>query len=247
MILANERSKPIFSIGNAKRFNYSTGFNTPGPDSYSPSNVESYKYKTSTHWKIGTSSRPPLSSNERYTYYNHRYSPLDDFATLPKKWNRTIGGSIGVSPKTSYNFREKTPGPGRYEPSLRLVRAKTPSYYVGEKTNGSSIKLLTGTNPNVGPGKYKVGTADRSLSNWKNAPLYSVGKGQRRGLYNKYWQKNETYYMYSSVGEQIMTKKRTEPRPKEGRSTRAIEQKRGVFRSMMERQPVRVNIPMPKF
>ena len=95
MILANERSKPIFSIGNAKRFNYSTGFNTPGPDSYSPSNVESYKYKTSTHWKIGTSSRPPLSSNERYTYYNHRYSPLDDFATLPKKWNRTIGGSIG--------------------------------------------------------------------------------------------------------------------------------------------------------
>ena len=105
----------------------------------------------------------------------------------------------------------------------------------------------TGTNPNVGPGKYKVGTADRSLSNWKNAPLYSVGKGQRRGLYNKYWQKNETYYMYSSVGEQIMTKKRTEPRPKEGRSTRAIEQKRGVFRSMMERQPMRVSIPMPKF
>lgn len=247
LILATEKSKPIYSIGNANRFNYSTGFRTPSPDTYSPPDVQNYKYKTSTKWKIGTGRRPPLSSNEKYEYYNHRYSPKDDLGTLPKQWNRTIGGSIGCAPKFKYDFREKTPGPGRYAPSLRFVRPKTPSYYVGEKTKGSSIKLSTGTNFNVGPGKYAVGTADKTLSKWTNSPIYSVGKGKRRGLYNKYWQKNETYYMYSSVGEQIMTKKRTEPRPKEGRSTRAIEQKRGVFRSMMERQPMRVSIPMPQF
>ena len=49
------------------------------------------------------------------------------------------------------------------------------------------------------------------------------------------------------MGDQIMTKKRTEGRPKEGKSTRTIEQKRGVFKSMMERQHVPVRIAMPKF
>lgn len=246
LILATEKSKPIFSIGTAPRFNYQRGPKSPGPDTYSPSDVEKYKYKTTSKWKIGSSQRPPLSDKERFTYYNHRYSERDDLSKLPKKWNKLPGGSIDLEPRVKYDFSEKTPGPGRYEPSLKLARPKLPSYYIGERTKVDPLLLKTGTNYNVGPGKYKIAPGESTLSNWHASPKYSVGKGKRRGLYNPKWTKNETYYNYHAFGDQVMSKKRTEAREKFGKSTRRIEQKRGVFRSMMERQPVRISIPMPK-
>ena len=44
-----------------------------------------------------------------------------------------------------------------------------------------------------------------------------------------------------------MSKKKTESRAKIGKATRERESNRGVFKSMMERQPTRISIPMPKF
>lgn len=51
----------------------------------------------------------------------------------------------------------------------------------------------------------------------------------------------------SSVGQQVMNKKRTEPIINLGKSTRDREKKRGVFNAMMERRPQSVRIQMPKF
>ena len=42
-------------------------------------------------------------------------------------------------------------------------------------------------------------------------------------------------------------KKKTEEMVKIGKSTREREKKRGIFKSMMERQPATIRIAMPKF
>ena len=255
MILAEEKTEPIYGIGTEERFGYSNGFlsnkksnQTPAPNAYLTTDPEKYKYKTTSKWKIGTSNRKPLSVNERYAYYNHLYSEKDDISKMKKKWNKPLGGSIGTEPRIRYNFREGNPGPGRYDPSLKLTKTKFPSYYLGERTNFNDPMIVhTGNNKNVGPGKYTISPSDKLRSTWTNFPKYSIGKGNRKPLYNKSWAKNETYYMYSSFGGQIQTRKRTEPRAKEGKSTRFGESKRGVFRSMMERQPMSIRIAMPKF
>jgi len=49
------------------------------------------------------------------------------------------------------------------------------------------------------------------------------------------------------MGNQVQSKKRTEEQVKIGKSTRDREKLRGTFNSMMERRPMSVRIPMPKF
>ena len=56
-----------------------------------------------------------------------------------------------------------------------------------------------------------------------------------------------TFEDYSSVGKQIRTKKRTESEIKIGKATRDGEMHRGMFKQMMDRQPQKVRIPMPRF
>jgi hypothetical protein len=106
--------------------------------------------------------------------------------------------------------------------------------------------MQTGTGEGVGPGRYRVESA-KYTSKHKLFPQYSIGKEKRKPLYNSNWTKNETYFMYSSCGNQVMSKKKTEPRGKVGKSTRDAEAKRGVFKSMMERPRTAIRIPMPKF
>ena len=53
--------------------------------------------------------------------------------------------------------------------------------------------------------------------------------------------------MYSSFGNQIMTKKNTEPIQSMTKATRDGRLKCGMFKSMMERQPKSISIPLPKF
>ena len=69
--------------------------------------------------------------------------------------------------------------------------------------------MLTGTTEKVGPGAYRVESA-KYTSKHKLFPVYTIGKGKRKPLYNKNWAKNETYFMYSSCGNQVMSKKKTE-------------------------------------
>lgn len=218
----------------------------PGPD-YNVPDVSKYKYSTSHKWRIGSAKqRPPLNYQEKYEYFNHVDTGKEEEKN-PKKWkNHIVGGAMNLEPRVKYDFREKTPGPGRYEPKIKSVRPKSPAYFIAEKTNASSIKMLVGTNENVGPGKYRVESA-KYTSKHTLYPKYTIGKDKRKPLYNKNWAKNETYYMYHSCGNQVMSKKRTEPIINVGKSTRDREKKRGTFQSMMERQPTRIRIQMPKF
>ncbi len=171
---------------------------------------------------------------------------VKDLLQYKPKWEKTIGGAIGKEPRVKYDYREKTPGPGRYTPSIKCIRPKSALYFIGEKTGISAMKLLTGTNPEVGPGKYRPETANYG-SHHQKFPKYSIGKGKRPQLNPKPWTKNESYWIYSSFGTQVQSKKKTEEMVKIGKGTREREKKRGTFKSMMERQPVSIRIAMPKF
>lgn len=208
--------------------------------------VASYKYKKSNEWIIGTGKRKPLSNNEIYEYFKHKYNEKEDFPKRKYDWrNRIVGGDIGGDARIKYDYREKTPGPGRYTPGMKCTRPKSSSYYIGEKIGYSSLKLFTGTDKEVGPGKYRPETA-AFHSHHPKFPQYSIGKGERPLLYPKPWTKSETYWTYSSMGDQVQSKKKTEEMVRFGNSTRDREKLRGTFTAMMERQPAKVYIPMPK-
>lgn len=218
---------------------------TPGPI-YEPPVEEYYKYKYAPKWSIGDGKRPPLHQGEKYDYYNHPYQPEDDLGKLPKKWERKVGGAMPLEPRVKYDFREGVPGPGRYEPNLKLVKPRDFSYYIGEKVQSLSLKLLTGTNDVVGPGKYDVQSA-KNTSIHKDFPKWRFGKDNRKGLYNRTWTINQTYENYSSFGKQIRTRKRSEAEIRMGKSTRDGEKMRGFFPQQMDRVPTKVRIEIPKF
>ena len=187
-----------------------------------------------------------MDNREKYNYFNHIDKVQSDLTVFPKKYGKTVGGAIGKDPRIKYDFREKTPGPGRYTPSMKCTRPKSAKYFIGEKTGNSALKLMTGTDQGVGPGKYRPESAVY-YSHHQKFPIYSIGKGKRPPLNPKPWTKSETYWIYSSMGNQVQSKKKTEEMVKIGKSTREREKKRGTFKSMMERQPVSIRIAMPKF
>ena len=219
--------------------------NTPGPK-YNVPEVSSYKFENSHKWRIGTAIRRPLNNGEKYEYYNHIYKQKDDLSRFPKKWGKTVGGAIGLDPRIKYDYREKTPGPGRYTPSMKSIKPKSAKYFIGEKTGYSALNLMIGTNKEVGPGKYRPESAIYH-SHHQRFPIYSFTKDKRKPLNPKPWTKSESYWIYSSMGNQVQSKKKTEEMVKIGKSTREREKKRGTFKSMMERQPMSIKIAMPKF
>ena len=173
--------------------------------------------------------------------------------------------------RIKYDFREATPGPGRYDPSLKLTKPHSYTYIMGEKYKTLTLNLLTGTDKVVGPGKYDIvysmndlvgNSKKEKIRDWgkklaqvkrnkytsihHDAPIWSLGKAKRKELYNKTWTKNETYEIYSCVGDQIRTHKRSEPKINIGKSTREKEKIRGVFANTMDRIPSKVSIPLPK-
>ena len=75
LILAEEKSNPIYSIGTADRFAVTGDIieipkDTPGPQ-YEIPEVTKYKFTTSHKWRIGSARRPPLNPKEKFSYYNH--------------------------------------------------------------------------------------------------------------------------------------------------------------------------------
>lgn len=158
---------------------------------------------------------------------------------------KNIGGSIGLEPKIKYDYRERSPGPGRYDPSMKLIKPKAFNYVIGEKLDSLIFNILSGTSEVVGPDSYKVENS-KYTSRHRNFPVWSVGKDTRKGLFNRTWTKNETYEKYSSIGDQIRTHKTSEPKINIGKSTRDMEKKRGVFACTMSRVPSMICIPFPK-
>ena len=242
---------------------------SPGPK-YSPSNEEYYKFRHTQKWKIGDSKRPPLNQNEHYSYFDHCYTEKDDFSSKPKKWKKIKGGAWPLEPRIKYDFRENVPGPGRYEPSYKLTKPHDFTYIIGEKYKTLTLNLLTGIDKVVGPGKYDIvysmndldGKDINDIKSWSkklkevkrnkytsvhtDAPIWSIGKDKRKGLFNKTWTQHETYEIYSCVGDQIRTHKRSEPKINIGKATRDMEKIRGVFANTMSRIPTKIRIPLPK-
>ena len=191
---------------------------------------------------------------------------------MPKIWSKVKGGAMPLEARIKYDYRETVPGPGRYEPSYKLTKPKSYKYFIGEKFKTLTLNLLTGTDKVVGPGKYDIvysmnDLIGNSKKDGKNVdwgkkfaevkrnkytsihqvpPVWSFIKAKRKELYNKTWTKNETYEIYSSVGDQIRTHKRSEPKINIGKATRDTEKIRGIFANTMDRIPSKVSIPLPK-
>lgn len=101
-----------------------------------------------------------------------------------------------MEPRNKYDFREHVPGPGRYDPTIKYSKPKSPAYYLGERTNMNSLDLVTGTNEIVGPGSYNT-DANIKTSKHMEVPRWSIGKDIRKGMNLTTWTKNETYQLYS--------------------------------------------------
>ena len=248
MILSSEKSSPIFSLPKSKRKPLYTITKTPGPI-YDPKAQLNMKYATPPSWKIGQSLRPPLSSQEIYDVYKYEYDETNDLSKLQKKWNHIPGGAGTLEVRDRYNLDELTPGPGRYEPNydFRSQSVHAPTFALGIKTNfNSSIDPNSGAGKNVAPWTYKLDNYN-SLSQHRKFPQFSFQKALRKSPSEKVWTKKESYFIYSSLGEQIMTQKPTLPMHSMTKSSRDDRKKLGVFKSMMERNPSSVRIQMPKF
>ena len=247
MILAEYPTNPKYSIGKAKRRPLYNPTNTPGPQ-YSQSASIDLKFNKPPKWKIGNAERPPLSLNERYDYYNYPYDESTDLGKLPKRWDTVIGGAATLDPRIKYDFTEKVPGPGRYDPQYQALskNKKAPTYHLGLKLKGSAIGRESATGVNVAPWTYKQDNVTK-LSQHKVFPMYSFKKDKRKGLNEKIWTKNESYFLYSSIGQQIMTHKPTRPIQSFEKAEKEKYNNRGIFKSMMERAPQKIRIAMPKF
>lgn len=247
MVLAVKRTEPMYSFGKAERPPIYSSSNTPGPI-YPQTKVSNIKYSKPPEWKIGDAKRGNLYTNEIYNYFRYPYDEASDLSKIPKRWDHIKGGAPTLDPRIRYDFTEKVPGPGRYDPDFRSKSQteKAPSYVLGLKPSGCSLDLETGTGINVAPWTYKKEN-DIFLSKHPKFPKYTFQKAERQGLATKPWTKNESYFLYSSIGNQIMTQKRTEPIQSLTKSTRDGRLKCGVFKSMMERTPQSIRIPMPKF
>ena len=66
---------------------------------------------------------------------------------------------------------------------MKCVRPKSANYFIGEKTGFSALKLMTGTDQIVGPGKYQP-EKTKYHSHHPKFPIYSIGKAERKPLYN---------------------------------------------------------------
>lgn len=247
MVLAVKKTEPQYSFGKAERPPIYPPSHTPGPI-YPQTKVSNLKYDKPPSWKIGDAKRQELYNNEIYNYFKYPYDEASDLSKIPKKWDHIKGGAPTLDPRIRYDFTEKVPGPGRYDPDYRNKSQvpHAPTYVLGVKGNGCSLDMETGTGINVAPWTYKQDN-DIALSKHPKFPKYSFQQAERKGLATKPWTKNESYFLYSSVGNQIMTQKRTEPIQSMPKSTRDGRFKCGMFKSMMERQPASIKIAMPNF
>ncbi len=97
------------------------------------------------------------------------------------------------------------------------------------------------TNVSIGRNTYLPEESDKP-SKFKNSPQYTIGKSIRKGLNLNIWTKNETYAIVSSVGYQKNSRKISEPYIKVGKSTRDINEKLGMFKSMMNKGPYQIGM-----
>lgn len=107
LILAKEKSSPIFSFTGDNRFKNGFTHRNPGPK-YKVVDPYLDKFKKSPGWRIGTANRKPLTDNEKYEYFNHKdRMPLIDRSNNiynQTRWTNVKGGAIGNDPRVRFQF-----------------------------------------------------------------------------------------------------------------------------------------------
>lgn len=116
-------------------------------------------------------------------------------------------------------FKNKSPGPDRYDPKYESVKEKGPSYGIGQRLSYNSIIPLTGTTPDIAPGSYEI--AEKSqYHKFSHSPKIKFGNDKRKPLNLKKNTKTETYSAYSSIGTQFNSPKKSEPQSSFGKADR---------------------------
>ena len=64
---------------------------------------------------------------------------------------------------------------------MKNIKPKSVKYFIGETTGFSALKLMTGTDKKVGPGKYRPKSAVYYL-HYQKFPKYLFVKDKRRPL-----------------------------------------------------------------
>ena len=218
MIPSKNQTNPKYSFAKEKRIK---PFTLPKTDFiYTPYSERNDKFSISPKWKFGNAPRNSLTERETYAYYKNTYKKEIDKENINHKWEHSIGGVIGVDRRMKPTIEQTTPGPGRYNPSIRFARYHNGSAgYMGIKGRYDSIMPKTGTNADVGPSTYEIGNRSQIIK-FSHSPKFTFGNDKRKGLGKKAITKSETYADYSSLGEQIMAPKDSRPQFSFGKAER---------------------------
>lgn len=84
--------------------------------------------------------------------------------------------------------------------------------------NGSIFKKSE-TGPEVAPTSYEIGNRSQ-FHKFDHSPKYSFGLEKRKFINRDNITKNETYFDYSSVGEQVLGTKESKPQYSFGKDIR---------------------------
>lgn len=158
------------------------------------------------------------------------------------RFNKVKGGYITVNQDSEFHRkRAVTPGPDKYNPDKNKIKTRPPSYFIAEKTSTSHMKNLVGTTEVVGPGKYKVD--GKYTSKHLKQPLWTFTKSVRPQTSSNI-SKNQTYFNYSSLGNQVISYKKSETKASIGKEKKD-KIVRGLLPSHISFKPTKVFIPHP--
>lgn len=116
-------------------------------------------------------------------------------------------------------FKEKSPGPGRYSPKYESIKEKGPAYGIGLRLAYNSIMVPSGTTREIAPGTYEIGEKS-DLHKFSHSQKSKFGCEIRKPLNPKKNTINETYMLYSSMGCQTNSPKKSEPQSSFGKADR---------------------------
>lgn len=119
---------------------------------------------------------------------------------------------IGTESRNKHIFEESTPGPGKYQPSIKYARYHNGGAgYMGIKIKSNMTRVPVGTEgTKVGPTSYEIGEQSDKYK-FAFSPKFSFGNGIRKTLGKKIETKNETYAIVSACGEQVNSPKDSRP------------------------------------
>jgi hypothetical protein len=260
MQLSQKKTEPCYGFGTSDRKQQAkvfrskelsstqfVGKTSPGPN-YEVRHTDKYYYKDEPKWSFSKDTRNTLNTGPKHAHYNRQDVDFDPTtADDGRRW-KSATTKIGLASRFTDDSRagKGTPGP-EYDPGFKPHLPGQPKYSFGvrREVKGASPIVAMGSTPNqVGPGSY-ISLQQASTSIQKDAPKFSFPQDPKMKPTMPSIQKNMTYDVRSSIGPQVLSKKKTMASStfgKAGRSTHT-----GTFKSHMSTQPTSIRIQMPRF